>query len=67
MKRNDKYVYLVLDGMPYIIDDRKQNWVFADTTHAWTKQGGDNWDAVYPNRNGWWKDLFQDKPELPRK
>jgi hypothetical protein len=61
--KNPAHEYLVLDGMPYVIDESGKRWVFARTTSRWVP-ADDEFDAVYPNWDGWWS-KFEPLPELP--
>jgi hypothetical protein len=65
MIKKPGYQYLTQDGMPFVVTPDKKNWVFARTTKAWEPAGTDDFDAVYPNWDTYWEDLFQDLPELP--
>ena len=65
MIKRDDCQYLVLDGMPFIVAPDKRNWVFARTSKSWVLAGSDDWDAVYPNWDSYWEDLFAKLPELP--
>jgi hypothetical protein len=64
IKRND-CKYLTLDGMPFVVTPDKKNWVFARTTKKWVPYGTDDFDAVFPNWDSWWEDMFAALPELP--
>lgn len=58
--------YLTLDGMPFVVDPFKRNWVFARTTKRWEEHGPDDFDAVYI-RSGEWDKIFAKLPDLPKK
>jgi hypothetical protein len=59
-------VPLSLPGsVPFVITPDDKAWVFARTTKKWEPAGTDDWDAVYPNWDSWWEDMFAELPELP--
>ena len=64
MIKRDDCEYLTLDAMPFVVGTDKRNRVFARTT-KWEPYGNDDWDAVYPNWDSWWEDMFAELPELP--
>lgn len=66
MIQNNDFEYLTLDGMPYVIDDTQQNWVFSTATKKWEKHSGANFSAVYPNYKGWFFAIFAGLPNLPK-
>lgn len=66
MIKRDDYKYLTLDAMPFVITPDDKAWVFARTTKKWEPADDENdWDAVYPNWDSWWEDMFAELPELP--
>ncbi len=64
IERQDRK-YLSLDGMPFVVDENGKNWVFARVSQKWEPAGTDDFDAVYPNWDTYFVDLFADLPELP--
>lgn len=65
MKLNEKNEYLLLDGVtPYIVAEDGQPWWYNGQTQTWEKDKTVDFEAVYPNRDGWWK-YFENLPELP--
>ena len=64
MQFDKKNEYLLLEVTPYIVDKDGQPWWFDKTSKAWEKDKTVDFEAVYPNRDGWWK-YFENLPELP--
>jgi hypothetical protein len=64
MKKNTKYEYFFLDGLPVVEDSEGVQWVFA-VTNKWMRVPNDDlWNVVYPNFEDYWE-FFKDLPELP--
>src|ERR1700730_3038476 len=66
MIKRDDCEYLTLDAMPFVITPDDKAWVFARISKKWEPADDENdWDAVYPNWDSWWEDMFAELPELP--